>query len=309
MSTELDIKIYESLALRGDISALSPAEKTKYYAALCQRLGLDPLTQPFTPLKLNGREILYAGRGATDQLARIHNVNRSVLSRERIEDVYIVTVRASLPNGRTEDAVGAVAIGGLKGEALANALMKAETKAKRRATLAILGLGMLDESEIESIPRENREEVQQSAKPQLDVSAEATAVVAELMEDSRQAAQARHQAATGWQLRAMRAILNSMGLNDEADRDLRLAWCGWILGRELESSKSLTESEAQMLNRALSMLLEDQGPAFDYRDFAMSCVTALKSHYSQAKGWAEPLGEYAEILMLQQEAGGEDNAE
>jgi hypothetical protein len=33
-----------------------------------------------------------------------------------------------------------------------NGLMKAETTAKRRATLSILGLGMLDETEIETIP-------------------------------------------------------------------------------------------------------------------------------------------------------------
>jgi hypothetical protein len=41
---------------------------------------------------------------------------------------------------------------GLSGEALANALMKAETKAKRRATLSICGLGMLDETEVEDVP-------------------------------------------------------------------------------------------------------------------------------------------------------------
>jgi len=40
----------------------------------------------------------------------------------------------------------------LQGESLANALMKAETKAKRRVTLSICGLGMLDETEIGSIP-------------------------------------------------------------------------------------------------------------------------------------------------------------
>jgi hypothetical protein len=49
-------------------------------------------------------------------------------------------------------AKGAVSVQGLKGEALANALMKAETKAKRRATLSICGLGFLDETEIEDIP-------------------------------------------------------------------------------------------------------------------------------------------------------------
>jgi len=45
-----------------------------------------------------------------------------------------------------------VNIENLKGEARSNAMMKAETKAKRRVTLSICGLGMLDESETDSIP-------------------------------------------------------------------------------------------------------------------------------------------------------------
>jgi hypothetical protein len=150
--TDNNMAIYESLALRGDISGLKPAERVRYYAELCNRLGLDPLTQPFIPLRLNNKEVLYASRAATDQLARIHSLRREVLSRETVQDVYIVTVRATLPDGRAEDAIGAVSIAGAKGEALANALMRCETKAKRRATLAILGLGVLDESELETIP-------------------------------------------------------------------------------------------------------------------------------------------------------------
>jgi hypothetical protein len=43
-------------------------------------------------------------------------------------------------------------VGGLKGEALANAEMKAVTKAKRRLTLSICGLGWLDETEISTVP-------------------------------------------------------------------------------------------------------------------------------------------------------------
>jgi hypothetical protein len=43
-------------------------------------------------------------------------------------------------------------LGNLKGDALANALMKSETKAKRRVTLSIAGLGWLDETELETIP-------------------------------------------------------------------------------------------------------------------------------------------------------------
>jgi hypothetical protein len=40
----------------------------------------------------------------------------------------------------------------LKGEARANAELKAVTKAKRRATLSICGLGWLDETEVDDIP-------------------------------------------------------------------------------------------------------------------------------------------------------------
>jgi hypothetical protein len=53
--------------------------------------------------------------------------------------------------GRRDEDVGAVNVANLKGEALANALMKATTKAKRRATLSICGLSFLDESEIEAV--------------------------------------------------------------------------------------------------------------------------------------------------------------
>ena len=41
--------------------------------------------------------------------------------------------------------------------------MKAETKAKRRATLDLLGLGMLDETETDSIPNAQTLEVKQEA--------------------------------------------------------------------------------------------------------------------------------------------------
>jgi hypothetical protein len=152
LTTQNNAKLYESLALKGDLSALTPQDKTKYYASLCERLGLDPTTQPFIPLKLNNKEILYAAKGCTDQLARIHKVNRQIIKEEEIRGAYIVTVEAMTPDGRREQSKGAVPIENLKGDAFCNAIMKAETKAKRRATLSILGLGLLDETEIETIP-------------------------------------------------------------------------------------------------------------------------------------------------------------
>jgi hypothetical protein len=143
--------VLESLIVRGDISALGPGDKAEYNRQLCERVGLDPATTPFQPLKLNGKEILYATKGAAEQLRKLHKISVTISARERIEDVYYVTARASTPDGRTDESQGAVSIAGMRGDNLANAVMKAETKAKRRVTLSIVGLGMLDESELETI--------------------------------------------------------------------------------------------------------------------------------------------------------------
>jgi hypothetical protein len=152
--TAVDPELINNLVLKGDLTGLQPAQKVQYYKLFCERLGLDPITQPFKLLKLNGKEILYCDRSGAQQLNKIHSVSHEVRSRELIEaaGVYQVTARASLPAGRFTDSIGAVNIQGLKGDAYANAIMKAETKAKRRSTLDLLGLGILDETETETIP-------------------------------------------------------------------------------------------------------------------------------------------------------------
>jgi len=146
--------IANQLILQGDLSKLSAGDKVRYYNGYCERMGLDPYTKPFDLLRLNGKEILYCTRSGTQQLNKLHKVSHTITSRDTNADagVYIVTSKASLPDGRCTESIGAVNIAGLKGEAYANAIMKAETKAKRRATLDLLGLGVIDESEAESIP-------------------------------------------------------------------------------------------------------------------------------------------------------------
>jgi len=142
----------EAVICAGDISSLSAQQKVQYYTSLCNSLGLNPLSKPFEYLTLKGKTMLYARKDATDQLRRIHNISLQIMERSQVGDVYLVVARATTPEGRTDESIGAVSIGNLKGEALANELMKAETKAKRRVTLSIVGLGMLDETEVETIP-------------------------------------------------------------------------------------------------------------------------------------------------------------
>jgi len=147
----LSTEIISSLILKGDISGLNQTQRVEYVTKLCERIGLDPLTQPFKILKLQGKEVLYADKGCAQQLCKIYNISTEITKKEKIEDVYCVTVRAIMGE-RFTDEDGIVTIGTLKSDALANAMMKAVTKAKRRSVLALLGLGMLDETEIETIP-------------------------------------------------------------------------------------------------------------------------------------------------------------
>jgi hypothetical protein len=149
----------ELAVVTGDLAKLSPQQRVNYYQAVCRSIGVNPLTKPFDYIVLNGKLTLYARKDATEQLRRRDNVSLSIKSREKIEDIFMVTATATLPNGRADESVGAVNVLGLNGDVLANAYMKAETKAKRRVTLSICGLGWLDESEVDSIPDAKHVEV------------------------------------------------------------------------------------------------------------------------------------------------------
>jgi hypothetical protein len=144
--------VIAKVLLGGDLAQLTSAQKISYYRSVCDSLGLNPLTQPFEYLRLSGREVLYAKRNCTDQLRHAHHISVTITARDVVEDCYVVTARAAFPDGRHDESIGAVPIAGLKGESRSNAMMKAETKAKRRVTLSLVGLSTLDESEVESIP-------------------------------------------------------------------------------------------------------------------------------------------------------------
>ncbi len=142
----------EKALLGGDLKSLTPRERLNYYHEVCKSLGLNPLTRPFEYLVLNNKLILYAKRECTEQLRQIRQVSLTIKAREVTEGCFVVTAQATLPEGRSDESVGVVSIDGLKGEARSNAMMKAETKAKRRVTLSICGLAFLDESEVGSLP-------------------------------------------------------------------------------------------------------------------------------------------------------------
>lgn len=135
----------------GDLSKLTTQQRVEYLLATCKSLGLNPLTRPIRFLSLNGQTQLYFTRDGTDQLRYVRGITLHVVDKMIDGDVFSVTVRARTKDGREDEDLGAVTLP-RSGDSRANALMKAITKAKRRVTLSICGLGQTDESELDTMP-------------------------------------------------------------------------------------------------------------------------------------------------------------
>ena len=156
----IDPNIIESIVTKGDLSGLNQQQKVAYYNYRCQQIGLDPSAKPFDLLNLSGKQVLYANAGATQQLCAMHKLSTQITHRERVDDIYLVSCRVTGADGRVSENQGAVSVANLKGDALANAILKATTKAIRRSVLAHCGLGMMDETEVETIPNAMRVNIQ-----------------------------------------------------------------------------------------------------------------------------------------------------
>jgi hypothetical protein len=152
--------------LLDDLSQLTVQQRNNYYLRVCEALGLNPLTRPFRYIVLQGKLTLYATKNATDQLAKIHKISCELIQAEHINindvQLYRVVCRAWTPDNVSTVSSGVVALpkaGDIKDKdeamayaaAIANAMMRAETKAKRRAILSLVGLSLLDESELDTV--------------------------------------------------------------------------------------------------------------------------------------------------------------
>ena len=53
-------QIMEQVLIKGDLNNLNEEERARYYTRVCESVGLNPLTQPFQYITLNGKLTLYA---------------------------------------------------------------------------------------------------------------------------------------------------------------------------------------------------------------------------------------------------------
>jgi hypothetical protein len=186
---KIDAKTLEIVLVQGDLSSLSTTQRLSYYRSICQASGLNPLSKPFEYIQMKtpgGKDedkklVLYAKAEAYDQIRNNKGISVTVVKREwdKENGVYTVTVAGKVGN-RVDEASGSVAISKengrwetnektgkkyfkgdgtfkmLSGEDLSNAMMKAETKSKRRLTISMTGLALAGvvTSDTDELPEE-----------------------------------------------------------------------------------------------------------------------------------------------------------
>ena len=150
-----------SLITKGNLNGMSDDQVIQVYVARCESIGVDPRTQPFDVLVLNGAKRLYPNSRLAEQLIQRHRLSTTKTREETTpEGIRIVEVEVSDALGRKVSATGALFVKALTGQPLADAWMKCETKATRRAVLRFCGLGQIAEQpEIEDVQYTVRQSV------------------------------------------------------------------------------------------------------------------------------------------------------
>lgn len=148
----------------GDVGSLDPNQRSRFLYRLAEKLQLNPFSRPFDLIHVKKGDgskklIIYANKSCADQIRERDELNIEpvyygplMIGDTPDETIYVFHVKISNKDGsRVGFNVGAVPIVGTDGDDRSNAIMRAWTKAERRATLAFTGLGFPDESEVSSI--------------------------------------------------------------------------------------------------------------------------------------------------------------
>jgi hypothetical protein len=160
-------EIITNLVLQGDISKMNDIQRVEYYNQLCLSLGLNPLTKPFDiiPFPKQGKVVLYPNKDCAEQLRKKDGVSIYKVEKTMENDIVVIKAYAKNKYGILDEATSSLPLmkelkewknnkmvgtgewKELNPQEKADALMKAETKAKRRVTFSICGLGMPDDFE------------------------------------------------------------------------------------------------------------------------------------------------------------------
>lgn len=243
------------IVLGNDLGRLTDDQRVEYVLALCAHVGVNPITEPFKIITKDGRTFCHATKDCGAQLRALRGISITITGRERTEDIYIVTAKATDAKGRTDESIGVTMIQGVTGVELANALMGAETKSKRRVTLSICGLGMLDESELYDKPEQApREEFRPASAPA--ATSQAAVIPAKRERVTSGAADIRHDGSplTEEQLQTIHVLRSNCGgkwctTEDDARSGWRKILCVYRgeLGERITKAAELSPAQAEHL--------------------------------------------------------------
>lgn len=150
LDNKSELAIEKAKDNNGDINTLTAVERKLYYLQMCNFYKFDWRTFPFDYIENDGKLKLYINQTGCSQLRDRYQISTFIKSREIIENMWIVVVEAK-KGSRIEEATGAASIIDKYGKSTpqlkVNALKKAETQARRRATLAICGFSETDEDQ------------------------------------------------------------------------------------------------------------------------------------------------------------------
>lgn len=135
-------------ALGGDLSPLSPSQRSQYYLARCASMGLDPASKPLDWITFQGKLACYPNVGAAAQLADKRNIQVDLGEIRREDGMLVCRGRGKTPSGRVAERTAYLDVGNAKGQDLANLFMKLESKTFRRVIAALTGWAAADAEEM-----------------------------------------------------------------------------------------------------------------------------------------------------------------
>ena len=164
----LDTKIQEVLARdSGRCDGLSDEQKAEYVNYLCSKVGIDPTFRPIDIIATKNGLKPYLNKGAGEIIRDTRKISIDDMQIKEVNNMWVATCRVKSLDGRIDTDVGVCPKTGTQKSPMApnDSLMKAVTKAKRRATLSMCGLGAIIE---ETHPTEyNGEPEQQECRSQI----------------------------------------------------------------------------------------------------------------------------------------------
>jgi len=163
----------------GRCDNLNIDQQAEYKKWLCAKIGVSPTLQPIDLIPTKNGLRPYLNKGAAELIRDERKISITGLEVSEQNGMFVVSCKVRGQNGRIDCDMGACLKNGTQKSPMNpnDSLMKAVTKAKRRATLSMCGLGVIIE---EAHPTEYNGE-----KPEETPSPNVTAILEDEAESKR----------------------------------------------------------------------------------------------------------------------------